>query len=344
MHVCALGADGSASEDDWDAFVSAAPDGTPFHRIAWKRVVEEVFGHAAHYLVAAADGVVRGILPLFDVRGLRTGRVVLSVPYATYGGFCGTDPDARTMLLDAARRLAERLQARYVEIRQRADAVPDLPTHYPFSAFPRALEAHPDAMFRALPPKRRYMIRKGMQLGLEAHAGWEPLAEFYQLYAIHRRALGAPPFPRRMFEAIRDGFGAAAELRTVRHGGALVGGVVSLFHGDRVMPYYSASLPAARALSVSDFMYWDLMRSACLAGYRTFDFGESHEGSGTYLFKRLWGFEPEPIAYQYVLVRDHEPPVREPSGPNPLVEVWKHLPLELTKWLGPSVIRWMPLY
>ena len=344
MHVYALGADASASEDDWDAFVDAAPDGTPFHRIAWKRVVEEVFGHTPHYLVAIADGGIRGVLPLFDVRGLRSGHVVLSLPYASYGGFCGSDPEACRVLLDAARRLGERLGARYVEVRQRGRSLPDLPTRRPFATFVKELDERPDANFQALPPKRRTMIRKGTQRGLEARGGWNPLAAFYELYAIHRRGLGAPPFPLRMFEAIRDRFGAAAELRTVWHGGTLVGGVVSLFHRDRVMPYYSASLPEARALAVSDFMYWDVMRTACLAGCRTFDFGESHEGSGTWLFKRLWGFEPEPIAYQYVLVRDREPPAREPSRPNPLVEVWKHLPLELTKWLGPSVIRWMPLY
>jgi len=86
------------------------------------------------------------------------------------------------------------------------------------------------------------------------------------------------------------------------------------------------------------------MRAACRSGYRVFDFGESHEGSGGYDFKCLWGFEPEPIAYQYVLVRDREPPAREPSRPNPLVELWKSLPLTVTKWLGPPLIRWLPLH
>jgi FemAB-related protein (PEP-CTERM system-associated) len=344
VHVHALGTGDSPDERAWERFVGGAPDGTPFHRIAWKQVVEDVFGHAPHYLVATAGGAVRGVLPLFLVRGLRAGRVLLSVPYAPYGGLCGTDPDARRLLVDGARRLAERLRARHVETRQLFHPLPDLPTRHPFATFTKALEADPETSFRAIPAKRRNMIRKGKQCGLEGRRGWEPLADFYELYAVHRRGLGAPPFPRRMFEAIRDRFGPAAELLTIWRDGGLVGGVLSFFHGDRVMPHYGASLPAARAFAVSDFMYWELMRAACLSGYRVFDFGESHEGSGTYAFKRLWGFEPEPVARQYVLVRDREPPRHGPSRGDRLAAVWKRLPLGLTKRLGPSVIRCLPLY
>jgi FemAB-related protein (PEP-CTERM system-associated) len=344
VDVRALGDDG-VPDDVWDRFVAASSDGTPFHRTAWKHIVEDVFAHSPHYLVARGDdGAIRAILPMFDVRGIRTGRVILSVPYAPYGGLCGTDAAARSALVAAARRLGERLGVRYVEVRQLFHPQPELATRQPFATFTKPLAAEPDANFRALPAKRRNMIRKGQRLGLEARVGWEPLDEFYEIYAVHHRGIGAPPFPRRLFHAIRERFGSAASLLTVRRGGTLVGGVVSFFHGDRVMPHYSAWLPEARALSVSDFMYWELMRTACLAGYRVFDFGQGHAGSGNYAFKCLWGFRPEPIAYQYVLVRDREAPQTTPSRSDPLVEAWKHLPLPLTKWLGPSVIRWLPLY
>src|SRR5689334_23926449 len=45
----------------------------------------------AHYLVARAGTDVRGVLPLFEIRGLRAGHVLLSVPYGVYGGLCGED-------------------------------------------------------------------------------------------------------------------------------------------------------------------------------------------------------------------------------------------------------------
>jgi CelD/BcsL family acetyltransferase involved in cellulose biosynthesis len=94
----------------------------------------------------------------------------------------------------------------------------------------------------------------------------------------------------------------------VRHEDRVIAGVISLFHEDRVMPYYGAALPSAFALAPNDFMYWEVMREACLAGYRLFDFGRSRVGSGSFAFKRHWGFEAQPLAYQYVLRNGHQIP------------------------------------
>jgi FemAB-related protein (PEP-CTERM system-associated) len=344
VDVVELSGGDEARERAWDRFVDLAPDGTPFHRIAWKHVVEDVFGHAPHYLAVADGGGIRAVLPLFDVRGLRTGRVLLSVPHATYGGVCGGDRDAGMHLVGAARRLGERLSARYVELRQLFEPLPDLPTTRPFVTFVKRLDPDPDATFASLPAKRRTMIRKGERHGLEARRGWEALDAFYAAYAINLRRLGAPPFPPEFFAAIRDRFRATAELLTVWRHERLVGGVVSLVHGERVLPCWAAALPEARMLAASDFMYWELMRAACRSGLRVFDFGQSHAGSGGYDFKQLWGFAPEPIAHQYVLLRDREPPRYEPTRANPFVQLWKALPLPVTTWLGPRLIRWLPLH
>jgi len=41
------------------------------------------------------------------------------------------------------------------------------------------------------------------------------------------------------------------------------------------------------ALAANDFMYWEIMREACIAGYRSFDFGRSRVGSGSRLDRRI---------------------------------------------------------
>jgi hypothetical protein len=93
-------------------------------------------------------------------------------------------------------------------------------------------------------------------------------------------------------------------------------------------------------------MYWELMRESCLLGFRIFDFGQSHSGSGTYEYKRHWGAMPEPLAYQYLLNSDTTFPQSSPSSPRrrPLIAAWKCLPLPLTKWIGPVLIRRLPLH
>ena len=45
------------------------------------------------------------------------------------------------------------------------------------------------------------------------------------------------------------------------------------------------------------------MRRACERGVRVFDYGRSKRGTGSFDFKKNWGFEPTPLAYEYRLLR-----------------------------------------
>jgi FemAB-related protein (PEP-CTERM system-associated) len=332
-------------EEAWDRFVRSSPDGTVFHLCAWKRAVEKAYRLTPHYLMARRGDEICAVLPLFEVKGLLSGHVLVSVTYGVYGGLCGSDIGARKALLEEAQKLAFHLRVRYVELRHLHDPEPDLPAKSLYVAFTKPLDPDPEVNFAAIPRKQRRMVRQGMKNGLEARQGWEHLEQFYDVFVVNKRRLGSPAFPLQQFEAVRDYFGQEAELLTIWHEKRLVAGVISFFYEDRVMPYYGASLPEAFSLAVNDFMYWELMREACLAGYKVFDFGRSREGTGSYDFKRHWGFEPRPLAYQYLLVNGAAIPDINPGNPRlqMFIETWKRLPIPVAKWIGPALTRWLPL-
>ena len=48
----------------WNAFVFGCPDATFFHRIEWRGIMEGVFRHRTHYLLAERDGQIVAVLPL----------------------------------------------------------------------------------------------------------------------------------------------------------------------------------------------------------------------------------------------------------------------------------------
>ena len=52
----------------WDEYVLEHPEGTFFHRAAWKQVIEESFSHKAYYGIALRAGKIVGILPLVRVK------------------------------------------------------------------------------------------------------------------------------------------------------------------------------------------------------------------------------------------------------------------------------------
>jgi FemAB-related protein (PEP-CTERM system-associated) len=232
-----------------------------------------------------------------------------------------------------------------VELRQLGSARQDLPTKDLYSTFVRQLDADPEANFAAVPRRQRRMVRQGAKHGLSSREGWEFLREFYEIFLISRRHLGSPPFPMKLFESIRDHFGKQARLLTVWHEDRAVAGVISFYYKGQVMPYYGAAMPSAFALAANDFMYWEIMREACIAGCRSFDFGRSRVGSGSFDFKRHWGFEPQPLAYQYVLRNGNSIPNINPSNPKLqlFIRGWKQLPIGMTRRLGPPLTRWLPL-
>jgi len=83
------------------------------------------------------------------------------------------------------------------------------------------------------------------------------------------------------------------------------------------------------------------MRRASERGYCVFDFGRSKVGTGSYAFKRNWGFEPTPLAYQFRLAPGRSGPDLNPLNPKlaRFVAAWKRLPLPVATGLGPLIVR-----
>lgn len=329
---------------DWDAFVRSTEGGSPFHLLAWKRVVESTFGHRAHYLMAMREGGVEGVLPLFEIRGLLGGRGLVSVPYGVYGGICAASAEARSALIQAAGELAGRTGATYVELRHRPGQEADLPTKALYVSFSRAISQDEQANLEAIPRKQRRMTRQGLKHGLRAEFGLQHLDRFWHIYAHSVHALGSPVFPKKLFRAIAHEFGKDCELLTIWKDETAVAGVLTLFFEDQVLPYYGGADRAAMAYAVNDFMYWELLCHVAKAGYRVFDFGRSREGTGAYNFKRHWGFEPVPLPYQYILRDGARMPDLSPSNPklHLAVRTWKRMPLPLTKLVGPRLTKYLP--
>jgi FemAB-related protein (PEP-CTERM system-associated) len=110
---------------------------------------------------------------------------------------------------------------------------------------------------------------------------------------------------------------------------------------DEILPYYAGDDEAARDLAANDFKYWELMRHACANGVGVFDYGRSKQGTGTYAFKKNWGFEPKPLHYEYRLYKRADVPQNNPANAKYklMIETWRRLPRGVANWLGPFVVR-----
>jgi FemAB-related protein (PEP-CTERM system-associated) len=327
--------------DRWDSYVARCPNATFFHRIGWRDILHDEFRHRPHYLIAERAGRIVGVLPAAEVRSRMVGHALVSSPFCVYGGPAADDADAEHALIEAAERLALDLGVAHLELRNRTPLCPSWPRQDLYVTFRKRIAPDIEANMLAIPRKQRAMVRKGAKHGLASEIDAD-VRRFFALYADNVHRHGTPPLARRYFERLQSAFGDDCEIMTVVDArGRPVSGVLSFYFRGEVLPYYAGDSVQARDLAANDFKYWELMRRACERGLQVFDYGRSKLGTGSYDFKRNWGFEPQPLAYEFRLLKRDRIPQANPLNPKyrAMIAVWRHLPRGLVNAVGPYIVR-----
>jgi FemAB-related protein (PEP-CTERM system-associated) len=335
----------SSVAEQWDQFVFEHPRASFFHLTGWKRVLEKTFGYKARYYYCERQGKITGVAPFFDFSSWLVGRCLVSVPLAAYGGIVAEDAESEQALLDHSKCMARSAPVDYLELRHRdGGLLSGFHANELYVTFSTPLFSDPQANLKRLPKDTRYMIRKAEKGGLRVQRGVEQLDVFYDLFAQSMQRLGTPVFPSALFRNLVEEFSNHTQLMLVYNGSQAVAGVLSFFFRDTVLPYFAGASQEATRLAANNFMYWELIKWAAEQGFRTFDFGRSKKGTGSFAFKSQWNMSAQPLNYQVLLVKRKTVPNFSPVNPKfeMAIRIWKKLPLSLTKRLGPAVVRLFP--
>ena len=326
----------------WEAFVESHSEATFFHRIGWKKILEKVLGHKTYYLLAKCNGEVEGILPLAEVKSRLFGHSLVSLPFAVYGGIAAKTRRAFEALDGYAQKLASRLSVGHLEYRNIIAQHNDWPTSEIYVTFRKEIDPDVEKNMLAIPRKQRAMVRKGIKFGLVAEID-EDVNRFFKLYADNVHRHGTPALPKKYFALIKEVFGKDCELLIVTKDGKPISGVMTFYFRDEVLPFYAGDDLDARDLAGNDFKYWELMKRGCERGYKVFDYGRSKRGTGSFDFKKNWGFEPTPLHYEYKLITATKIPENNPLNPKYrlMIATWKKLPIGIANWLGPHIVKYL---
>jgi FemAB-related protein (PEP-CTERM system-associated) len=292
-------------------------------------------------LYVEADGRIQGVLPLGHVHSWLFGKSLVGLPFAVYGGVAAVSALAAEALEREAQQIAKRLGVAHLELRNVNRRHMDWATQDLYVTFRKAILPDEEANLLAIPRKQRAMVRKGIKNGLvsEVDSGVD---QFFALYADNVHRHGTPAMPKRYFMALLAEFGDDCEVLTVTApDGRPLSSVLSFYFRDEVLPYYAGDDESARELAANDFKYWELMRRCCARGLKVFDYGRSKQGTGSYAFKKNWGFEPKPLHYEYCLYKRDAIPQNNPSNGKYklLIATWRRMPIGLANWLGPFIVR-----
>ena len=312
----------------------------------WLPVLQQGLGHTPYCLQAIDQGKCLGILPLAAIKSWLFGHFLVGLPYLKYGGPIADDAACEGLLLQSAKELADRLDVRYLELRDvRAFEHSGFIANASLKVHMRLpLPADPEQLWKKLDSKVRNQVRKGQKSGLNlVWGGADLLDDFHAVFSENMRDLGTPVYGKRFFRAILSHFPERAEIGLVRLGAKPVACSL-LLHGWGTTEVPSASsLRAYNSTCANMLLYWTMLERAIARGQAEFDFGRSSPDSPTYRFKKQWGAEPHQAIWNHYLRQGAASDMR-PTNPKygRAVRVWQKLPLWLTRIIGPGIVRGIP--
>lgn len=330
----------------WNDYVTSKEDGTFFHLAQWQQVIEKAFGHKTYMIYAwSTEGIgdggkIVGVLPLGHVKSLLFGSNLVSMPFAVYGGAVADSKEIVQLLHQEGCRIAEELGVDSLELRQKKKSVDDWPTKDLYVTFTKEMFADYDENMKAIPSKQRSQIRSAIKKGLDCEIDTD-IERFFDAYSFSVWRLGTPVFPKHYFKILQEEFKEDCEIMTASFEDETVASCMVFYFRDVVMLYYLGGKDSARSLKGNDFLYWQVMCRAADRGCKVFDFGRSKVGTGAYSFKLNKGFIPEPLEYQYYLVKADEVPQINPNNPKYklFIDLWKKMPLGLSRFIGPMISK-----
>jgi serine/alanine adding enzyme len=331
---------------DWDAFVDSHGHGTNYHRYCWRNVLEKSFGHKTYYLAAKnSQDEICGVLPLTHMKSAIFGSFLESLPFFNYGGVLSSDDGVAESLLDEARGLLAELNAEHAELRHIGLCLNGLETKQHKVTMMLDLEKDEDTQWKALDAKVRNQVRKAEKSGLSTVAGHLELLEgFYEVFCRNMRDLGTPVYGKNFFRNILESFPDSTRIISVVLGKKVVASGILTWFGNSLEVPWASSIRDYRETCPNNLLYWDAIRFAIGNGSSTFDFGRSTPGEGTYQFKKQWGAKPVQLYWQYLLGQGRGMPELNPGNPKYrlAIKAWQRMPVPLTKFLGPLIVRNIP--
>jgi FemAB-related protein (PEP-CTERM system-associated) len=342
--VISVAAWDASDRKQWDAFVAGRPEGTFCHLAGWHAVMADALGHECPYRVMRrADGTLAAVLPLVRVRSRIFGDYLVSMPFLNCGGPLG-DTAAAGALAEHAGELARQLDVDLLELRTRfpvaGSLAPSARKITVLLSLPATAEQLWEEGFRS---KLRSQIKRPMKEGMETRFGADQLEPFYEVFARNMRDLGTPVLPRRFFERIAAELSDIVEFGAVYHQGNPVAAGCGFAWGEELEMTWASSLREANSLSPNMLLYWDFVRRAIERGKTVFNFGRCTPGGSTHRFKLQWGGRDEPLPWR-VWSADERAGTPSPHSPKYALAVrtWSHLPLAVSRIVGPPLARLIP--
>ena len=339
---------GENQSKEWDSYVLAYEHSSPYQLFGWKRVLEKTYALRTCYFMAEEDGKPVGVLPLTIVKGRFSGSYISSMR----GGLLAQNEETAKQLLDRAKKVAREEGSSYLKIRGGHSLWNfDLKTVVGQTAI-LDLTVGLETILKNFKSEARNRVRKAEKLGLQMDTGKQYLQEFYEVFAANMRDLGTPVFSFKFFQYLVEEFPRETDLLIVKLKDRVIAAMFMFFFKNTIYTPFIPSLKQYFSYCPNDLLYWKTIEYGYQRGIEYLDFGPNRKNPGALKFKRKFGAKLRDVYDYYISMieptlslskrTDFSATDRGGLVYQTVTEIWKRLPIGLTKVLGPLIRRGFP--
>jgi len=340
IHKCNINITSNAP--DWQSFFNKNPKTNIFHSPNWGLVMQQAYQNQPIYITARREKEISGILQIVSQKSRIFGAHLCSLPYFDTSGIVAKDEYSHDEIVKAAYQILVDERADWLELRHDEPNINHIPNRQDKVTMHLFLPSEAAELWDKFNPKVRNQIRKAQKAGLKVKTGGkELLKNFYQVYTRNMRDLGSPPHSVKFYNLITELFPDKIRLYIVYLNSQPIAASFTLTDKQAMRVPWAGSDWRYRKLNANMLLYWEMLAEGCRLGLSYFDFGRSTRDSGTYTFKKQWGALEVPLFWNYLLPEGRSPPELRPDNPKYhfAVSCWKKMPVWLSRYLGPRIIK-----
>ncbi len=347
-----------SDEEKWNSFASRHPQVSPYHHFGWKKTVEKAYGHQCYYLIAEnTNKEITGILPAVSIAPPFVSGKLCALPFCDLGASLAVDESIEKQLIEKAKDIAVQHKLPIFEYRasQNYPTTEDIIEPLSKAHKVRMLLELPESsevLLASFKTKLRSQIKKAVKNGLTVELGRSDqfIDEFYDVFSFNMKALGSPTHSKNWFSEIKNNYNKDMIISIIKYEGHPIAAGIVLFKASVATIPWASTKREFNRLSPNMLLYWSLLKYSTDNEYKTFDFGRSSYGEGTFKFKQQWGAKPVPLKWKIFQNGKQQDPSQtntntsKKSPLRPLIEAaWRKLPLALTLVIGPKIRKYISL-
>ena len=334
------------SHDEWKGYCDGCELSSIYHDPRWLELIESVYPKLKIHRLVCRDAFdqICWLLPLVEIKPFfKTRPMLISIPFGNYGGIIVPKNKGHKLSKNDLVPLVDffgKNHAFALELREKEAPEYGFHTHDYFKTFEIVFPKELGELWeRVISGKARNKIRKASRLGVKVfHDHEKALNIFQRLYELNASYHGTPIHHKRWFERLALIFGRETEIVLGQYKGTFIGALLLLHYQGKSFLHLAVTDPKHKMIPVTDKLIWSSFERIIQNGISmNFDFGRTRPEAGKLVFKRKWGGLEHPIYYSYLIKQGQRIPRILPENPiyKPAIRVWRYLPMELKRSIGP---------